>query len=131
MSGRRKRTQGLVRVVCTDGYHRDTAEFARYGFHRLCPLVFDPAADPRLTLDPKSTAWMRTSRTVGDFPVQMAPVKSSRRADGQWTYQFRCSCGLDLQRLESGLMDHVTALLGAAYAADPRATRVDLDITTI
>jgi len=60
-------------------------------------------------------------------PMSKAPVKDFRRSDGLWVFRFNCPCGLDKQRLET----HLVELVKQYSAASPRATRFDLDITTI
>jgi hypothetical protein len=83
-------------------------------------MVLLPMADGGLTLNWK-----------GISPAQIAPVKPIIKAQGEHVFRFECSCGRDVQRTEFKLLDRVTALFKAAVSADPRATRVDLDITTI
>ncbi len=122
MSGRRRRTPGVlhVRVVCTDPYHRDTEEFARRGFHFVCAMDSLDKADGGFTL------------SLADYGrAAVGPTKGAVHADGQFTYKLLCSCGRDLQLGETKLVDGVTALFAAARAADPRATRIDLDIAIL
>jgi len=119
VSGKRRPKPG-VRVICTDEYHRDTEEFARQGFHFLCMMRLFPMADGGF--------W---PNLAGVSAAAVAPVKRSIHPDGQRVYQFTCSCGLDLQRLENKLVEHLLTLVSATGATDPLTGRVDLDLTTL
>ena len=114
-----------MRVVCTDRYHRDTEEFTRRGFRFLEALELLPVH----TNAPASRSFTLNRKSISSD--QMAPVKAGRREHGEHVYRFKCSCGRDEQHAEFKLVDLVVARFKAACAVDPRATRIDLDITTI
>jgi hypothetical protein len=127
VSGRRKRTPDLVRVICTDQHHRKEAENAR-GFRLLCLMELVPLAAGGFTL-----------RELGISPAVMTRVKRFLAVRelglGEWTYRFMCSgrrgCGLDKQRHEGDLLEIVTAVFRHEREEDPGATRIDLDITRL
>ena len=78
-----------------------------------------------------------TLRERGISPAVMTRVKSAlvvrELGHGAWTYQFKCEgkrgCGRDTQMHEDRLLRIVMELLRLKRAEDPRATRIDLDIT--
>ena len=114
---RNHRVPGIVRVLCTDSYHHDSPEFTQHGFHHLCTLKLahrqgGPSSD--FTIVPRNTNSKK-------------PVKDFARADGLLVFKFECPCGLDVQRLET----YLVKLVMLYSAANPSATRFDLDITTI
>jgi len=120
VSGRRRRTPGLlrVRVICRDPFHRDTAEYRRRGFHFVCALDCHPVPEGRYALG------------LADYGRQAVGPGKDIHADGQFAYKLLCSCGRDVQLRDTKLGDGVVALFVAAWAEDPRATRVDLNIAT-
>ena len=121
VSGRRRRTPGLlrVRVICRDPFHRDTAEFARRGFHFVCALDCTPVPDGRYALG------------LADYGRGAVGPGKHLHADGQFAYKLLCSCGRDLQVRETKLVEGVTVLFAIAHAEDPHVTRVDLDIAIL
>lgn len=126
LSGKRKRTADLVRIICTDRYHRDTTEFATQGFRLLCLAELVPWEAGSFAL-----------RERGISSAVMTRVKRSlvvrELGHGAWTYQFKCEgnrgCGRDPQMHEDRVLAIVMALFGLEREKDPRATRIDLDIT--
>jgi hypothetical protein len=126
VSGKRKRKVGLVRIICTDPYHRDTAEFARRGFHFVCAMELFPV---QTNVRGESRPFSLNMNGVSSAAI--APVKQALRVYGEHVYKFECSCGRDVQRAEFKLVDLVVPMLAAAAAVDHLATRVDLDITTL
>jgi hypothetical protein len=112
---RNHRTPGIARAICTHRYHHDSAEFTEHGFHYLCTL--------KLRYLPQTNDFTIVPRDNASRAFR----KDFRRADGLWVYRFRCSCGLDPQRLET----YLVGLILQYSAANPSATRFDLDITTI
>lgn len=150
MSGRhhRHRTPGVVRVICTDPYHQDTPEFTQRGHHYIDTLkLWWKAGQPNAGLAwrgdrPKAEAVVGRMDGGGSDHVRPIAenlglmwrnaqrttiVKDYRRADSLWVFRFRCPCGRDVQRLESYLVELVLRY----SAANPAATRFDLDITII
>ena len=119
MGGKRKAEPG-VRVICTDQYHRDSEEFARRGFRFLHMMELRPLADGGYSLSER-----------GISPAAVHPVKPVAHGDDGFLYQFKCSCGRDLQRRGNNLVGKVLSLIAATGTADPLAARVDLDITAI
>jgi hypothetical protein len=127
VSGERKRTPDLVRVICTRQHHREEAEQAR-GFRLVCLLELVPLAGGGFTL-----------RERGISPAEMTRVKRSLAVRelglGAWTYRFICSgrrgCRLDKQRHEDELLEIVTALFRHEREKNPGATRIDLDMTRL
>lgn len=127
MSGERKRTPDLVRVICTRRHHREETENAR-DFRLLCLMELTPLAAGGFTL-----------RERGISPAAMTRVKRSLAVRelglGAWTYRFICSgrhgCRLDKQRHEGELLEIVTALFRHEREKNPGATRIDLDITRL
>lgn len=101
-----------VLVTCHDSYHHDEDGYPERGYHLVGEIRHDPG-------QPGGLAWtghvpeqgrLRTSGITlmwGASPT--LPVKRYRRDDGQPTYRFRCSCGLDKQRSEPELAAIVTA----------------------
>lgn len=128
MSGKRKRTPDLVRVVCSRQQHRDQAESGTRGFRVLCLMELAPLEAGGVTL-----------RERGISPAVMTRVKRSlvvrELGLGAWTYRFMCSgrrgCRLDKQRHEGELLEIVSALFRLERGKDPSATRIDLDITRL
>jgi hypothetical protein len=116
----------LVRLICTDQYHRDTAEYAAGGFHLLCVAELVPLEARGFTL-----------RERGISPAVMTRVKRAlvvrELGHGAWTYQFKCEgkrgCGRDPQMHEDRLLQIVMELFRLKRDQDPRPTRIDLDIT--
>lgn len=117
MGGRRRRTRGLVRVICTCDKHKDTKEYADHGFHLVCTMELQPMADGGYRLSLNKTS-----------PGAVGPVKAIVHENGERTYKFACSCGRSPQRREQELVTAVLALFRLARETDPRATRVDLPI---
>ena len=117
-----------MRITCTDQYHRDTTEFASQGFHLLCLAELVPLEAGGFTL-----------RERGISSAVMTQVKRAlvvrELGHGDWTYQFKCEgnggCGRDPQMHEDRLLAIVTALFRLERERDPRATRIDLDITRL
>jgi hypothetical protein len=119
VSGRRRRPE-RVHITCTDSFHRDTAEFARRGFHFVCALDCLPVADGGFTL------------SLADYGcAAVGPAKDAARVDGGFTYKLLCSCGRDLQLRDTRLIAGAAALFAAARAADPRARRIAVDIAIL
>ena len=107
MSGSHHRhwTPGIVCVICSDPYHEGIR-------HEIGKLAM--RREPDGTVRPR---WLRGHMLAKDF----------RRADGLWTLWFPCECGRNPQRDETALTEIVRRL----FAANPGATRVDLDITRL
>ena len=78
---RNHRKAGVIRIICTDSYHHDSAEFARTGYHYLVALHMAQRQDGSA-----SPIWIGNGKVGG-------PMKSYRRPDGSWIFRFRCSCG--------------------------------------
>lgn len=118
----------MVRITCTDQYHWDTAEFASQGFHLLCLAELAPLEAGGFTL--------RERGISSAVMTQVKPTLVVRElGHGAWTYQFKCEgnrgCGRDPQMHEDRLLAIVTALFRLEREKDPRATRIDLDITRL
>ena len=135
---RNHRKAGIISFICTDTYHHDTREFREQGHHLVGALRMGLRPDGKGTslvwhgAGPRSReAVLRTedSKVTLSSPgiVPRLPIKESRRPDGLWVYKFSCPCGRDPQRLESYLAELVTRY----RAANPLATRIDIDITSI
>lgn len=111
------RNPGGVWIICTDLRHKRSREWAEHGRHHLTTLMLAERAQdsdaPRVTLH-----W------DGNSPN--APVKDRRRSDGQWVFKFRCSCGRDVQRSESHLVD-----VAQRYAAAFPSRRVKIDLVRL
>ena len=120
MSGKRRRTPGLVRVICTHDKHEGTREYADHGFHLVCTMELRPMADGGYRLSLNKTS-----------PGAVGPAKCAIHENSEVTYTFACSCGRDPQRREQELVSAVLALFELKRATDPRATRVDLNIMFI
>jgi hypothetical protein len=127
VSGERTRTPDLVRVICTRRHGREETDSAR-SFRLICLMELVPLAEGGLTL-----------RERGISPAEMTRVKRSLAVRqlglGVWTYRFICAgrhgCRLDRQRHDGELLEVVTALFRHEREKNPRATRVDLDITRL
>ena len=133
---RSHRKPGVARIVCTDSYHRDTPEYAGHGHHYLgtLRLAWRPLAHPdddglrqHGPFAPLPAADDPGVTLMWSGAAQDAPVKDYRRPDGTRTFTFRCACGLNPQRNEAYLL----TLLTRCLAANPGASRVDIDITTL
>jgi hypothetical protein len=126
VGGRRKRTPDLVRVTCTAQDHRDTEEFGRQGFHLLCLAELAPLETGGFTLLERGISSAEMTRVKPALIVR-------ELGHGAWTYRFKCAgrrgCGDDPQVHEDTLVASVTALFQLAREKDPRASRIDLDIT--
>lgn len=95
-----------VLIVCRDSFHQDEPGYTGRGYHLVGEIRHAPER-------PGGLAWTGHApergplRTSGITLVWGAspglPVKRYRRDDGQPTYRFWCSCGLDKQRSESEL----------------------------
>jgi hypothetical protein len=128
VSGERRRTPDLVRVICTRQHHREEAEDAIRSFRLICMMELVPLAGSGFTL-----------RERGISPAEMTRVKRSLAVRelglGAWTYRFICSgrrgCRLDKQRHEDELLEIVTALFRHEREKNPGATRIDLDISRL
>ncbi len=111
---RNHRKPGIVRVVCTDAYHRDSAEFAEYGHHYLGTLRIRKYEDIRKP----------AIRPYDDTMFLKAP---GMYRGPDFTVRFRCACGRDYQRHDSELLP----VLKQLFEAEPGATRVTVDIATL
>jgi hypothetical protein len=135
---RKQAPAGVVRIICTNSYHHDTGEFRQYGHHCLRTLRLGygqwdlsegftsrgqrPRAPGVQGTDPDGKPVLIY---MGIRPGQ--PVKKFPQTDPGLTYKFKCSCGRKRERHESYLMD----LVWRHLEADPGATRIDIDITTL
>lgn len=117
-----------MRITCTDQYHRDTTEFATQGFHLLCLADLVPLEAGGFTLRERGISSAVMTRVKPALVVR-------ELGHGAWTYQFMCEgnggCGRDLQMHEDSLLAKVMALFRVEREKDPRATRIDLDITRL
>lgn len=114
---RARRAPSVVWITCTDPWHRDTRDWQEHGFRLVARLQFAERAEtspaPRVTLQ-----W--------DVNSPNPPVKNRRREDGEWVFRFTCSCGKDVQRDESYLVE-----TAQRYAAAFPGQRVELDLVRI
>jgi hypothetical protein len=130
---RNHRKPGVVRFVCTAKFHHDSEEFTRLGHHHygtLRPVYRDgvpagmawsgPRGEPR---DEIRTSGVMLSLSA---PAPRLPVKNFQRRDGQATWRFRCTCGLDRQCTESVVAEKIAK----AKAARP-GERVVIDIADL
>lgn len=155
------RKAGAIRVICTDSYHHDTKEFREKGHHligtlvlahrpgfadadfrwygpreavgtvetrdRRVPMSLSPLADPPLPVN------LGRGRDGGITWLTKlpSPVKLWRTGDDGPVWKFRCAgpsgCYRNVQRHEK----HIPQIVTQRAQADPEATRIDLDITTI
>jgi hypothetical protein len=131
---RSHRSPDIIRITCTDTFHRDSAEWARYGHHWLLNLRLLEAKDRvRLTV-PGSQQRTRTVQvtTPGGSLVlfehkvdPQSPVKGYRLAgdDRYLIFRFRCGCGRDSQRPENDLLEIAARYRGAF---PDRRTEIDI-----
>lgn len=108
---RNHRVPGVVRVICTDSYHEGKLVHL-FTFRQATRQAGEPAL-----------LWRG----------KIQPVKQWAAADGVWTFRLTCRggkeegdgpCGRDPQRREPAL----AGIADMLFAANPGATRVDLDI---
>lgn len=132
MSHNRPRHGIILRIICTDSYHRDTRQFAERGHHYIGTLrpAYGGAGlrwhGPRRESDEIETRDRKVTMTGSGFKLPL-PVKMWRTEDDKFVYRFDCTCGLDVQRHESDLAE----IVKERYAANPGVTRIDIDITTL
>jgi hypothetical protein len=134
---RNHRSPEIVRITCTDIFHGDSAEWARYGHHWLLNLRLLEGKDRlRLTV-PGSQQRMRTVQvTTPDGSLVLferradpqSPIKDYRLSgDARYLiFRLQCSCGRDPQRPENELLD-----LAARHREELPGRRVEIDIVRL
>src|SRR5579859_3436802 len=97
---RNHRKPGVVRVVCTDAYHRDSAGFAEHGHHYLFTMRLHKHEDTR---NPAVRPY--------DGTMSLRAPEIYRGPD--YTVRFACSCGRDYQRHDTELLPVLKQLFEA------------------
>jgi hypothetical protein len=113
MMSRSHRRSGVVRITCTDPSHKGTREWLQNGYRHVTTLYLAERAE--------NSAGPPVTLYGGEGPD--APMKDRRRSDGQWVFRFRCTCGRDVQRAESDLVD-IAQRYTAAFSG--RRAKIDL-----
>lgn len=120
---RNRRRPGVIRITCTDPFHRDEPGFAEQG-HRhvgtLRPVQGGYAwhARPGMPADPAPAG----GNSV-DWGRQLGPLKNYRAGDMTEVWRIRCTCGRDVQR---GIPE-IAAIAARLMAARPgRRAEIDL-----
>jgi hypothetical protein len=115
--GRNRRNPSVVWVTCTDPRHKGTRDWQQRSYHLVAKLQFAERSEnsrgPRITLH-----W--------DGDSSDPPVKNRRHDDGEWVFRFRCTCGRDVQRAESALVD-----IAQRYSAVFPGRRVEIDLVRL
>jgi hypothetical protein len=109
---------GAVRIVCRDPRHKGTREWEQHGYRHVATLQLAERAEN--SEGPRVTLFSDDNRP--DAPA----MKDLRRDDGQWVFKFLCSCGRDVQRAESHLVD-----IAQRYAAAFPGRRVEIDLVRL
>jgi hypothetical protein len=115
---RNRRNAGAIRIVCRDPKHKGTRDWEQYGYRHVTKLQLAERAEN--SDGPRVTLFWDDNRP--DVPV----MKDQRRDDGQWVIKIRCSCGRDVQRAESDLVD-----IAQRYAAAFPGRRVEIDLVRL
>jgi hypothetical protein len=115
----------VIRITCTDEYHRGEEDFARLGHHHVGTLRpaeggyrWHPARDtPKTPAPPGGNS--------ADWSTLLGPVKGYR-PDMSEVWVFRCACGRTPERSVAD----VAALAGERRKACP-GRRVEIDIVDL
>jgi hypothetical protein len=136
---RNHRKPGVIRVICTDGYHHDEPDFARLGHHYIGTLRLAYRrgfADsgfrwhgPREALDTIETRDRKLSMSMPGTPLTELPlpVKMWRTEDDKPVFRFRCTCGRDVQRHD----EHLADVVRRWAEAKPDSPRLILEIARL
>lgn len=111
---RNHRIPGIVRVVCTDPFHHESAGFAQHGYRYLCTLRLHKYEDIR-------------NPAIRPFDDTMHLRAPDMYRGPDFTVRLHCTCGRDYQRHDSELL----AVLKQRFEAEPGATRITVDIMTL
>lgn len=134
---RNRRSPDIVRMDCTDLFHEDSEEWARYGHHWLLNLREVEVSGRTRLIVPGARQRIRTVQvTTPDGSLvlfehdidPMSPVKDYRLVGPEryLIFRFRCSCGRDPQPLESELLD-----IAARHRAEKPGQRVEIDLVEL
>jgi hypothetical protein len=134
---RTHRHPDVVRVVCTDSYHRDSEAWARHGHHWLLNLRQIEGPDrPRLIVPGARQRTRMVQVTTPDGSLVLferradpqLPVKDFRLVgDARYLiFRFQCECGRDPQRPESDLLE-----IAARHRGELPGRRVEIDLVRL
>lgn len=134
---RNHRRRGVVRIICTDPFHKDSEDWVRYGHHWLLNLRQVEGRDRARLIVPGARQRIRTVQvTTPDGSIVLfehdvdpqSPVKDYRLVGPEryLIFRFRCPCGRDPQPLESDLLE-----IAARYREELPGRRVEIDIARL
>jgi hypothetical protein len=134
---RSHRRPGVVRIVCTDTFHRDTEEWARYGHHHLLNLRQVEVHGRARLIVPGAKQRTRTVQvTTPDGSLVLfeqeedpkSPIKPYRLVGDErhFIFQFQCSCGRYPQRREDELLG-----IAARFREAFPGRRVEIDLVRL
>lgn len=134
---RSRHSPGVVRITCTDPYHRDSDEWARCGHRHLLNLRQIEARDrPRLIVPGARQRTRMVQVTTPDGSLVLferradpqSPIKDYRLSgDARYLiFRFQCSCGRDPQRPENELLE-----IAARHREELPSRRVELDLVRL
>jgi hypothetical protein len=134
---RNRRSPDIVRITCTDSFHRDTGEWARYGHAHLLNLREVEGRDRMRLIVPgakQRTRLVETTTPDGALVLfereedPQSPVKDYRLVGPEQflIFRFRCQCGRDVQRPENELLD-----IAARYREAFPGQRVEIDLVRL
>jgi hypothetical protein len=132
--GRNHRHPGIVRITCTDPYHRDSDEWARHGHHWLLNLRQIEGRDRTRLIVPgerQRTRLVETTTPDGTLVLfereedPQSPVKDYRLVGPEryLIFTFFCQCGRNPQPREDKLLE-----VAAGYRAVFPGRRVEIDL---
>jgi hypothetical protein len=128
---------GVVRITCSDPYHRDSEKWARYGHHWLLNLRQVEGRDRTRLVVPGEKQRTRTVQVTtpdGSLVIfereedPQSPVKDYRLVGvaRYLIFRFQCRCGRDPQRLENELLE-----FAARHREELPGQRVEIDIVRL
>lgn len=133
---RNHRRPGVVRIICTDAFHEDSEDWARYGHRWLLNLREVEANGRTRLIVPGEKQRMRTVEiTAPDGTVlfedrvdPQSPVKRYRLVgDARFRiFTLHCSCKRNPQKTEEDLLE-----MAAAYRTEKPGRRVELDLVEL
>ena len=134
---RNRRSPDVIRIVCTDAFHRDSDEWATYEHHWLLNLRQVEGRDRTRLIVPgarQRTRLVQTTTPDGTLVLfereedPRSPVKDYRFVDAErfLIFRFRCECGRDVQRREDELLG-----IAARFREALPGQRVEIDLVEL
>lgn len=133
---RNRRSPDIVRIICTNSFHRDSDAWTRYGHHWLLNLRQVEGRDRARLIVPgqkQRTRVVQTTAPDGTVIFErledpQSPVKPWRLAGPEryLFFRFSCPCGRNPQAREDELLE-----IAARHRRELPGRRVEIDLVRL